>query len=110
MWDIGIADNGILYAGAFLGNFSFLLAVVIGIIATFFVFRSARRLGGGLFGRVLNYVGIGMLLIAVGTISVIFEPWFSDLWVQLAHTVFFATGFIFLGFGADKLLKGINAN
>lgn len=110
MWDIAILNNQILYVGTFLGKFSFLLAIVIGIFATSFIFRAARQMGGGLFGSVLNYVGIGMTLIVIGTIAVTLEPLFDNLWAWLAHTSLFVLGFIFLVLGAKKLLKGINAN
>ena len=110
MWDLAIVDNQVLYAGAFIGHLSFLLAIVIGGFATYFVFSAAKRMGGGLFGSVLNYVGIGMTLIVVGTIAITLEPWLDGLWVRLVHTCFFALGFIFLVLGAEKLLKGINTN
>ena len=82
-------------------------SIIIGIIATYFVFRAAHKLGGGLFGSVLNYIGIGMLFIALGTISTVADSWFSGLWFGIVSTVLFASGYIFMVIGANKLLKGI---
>lgn len=102
-----VPNDEIGYASAFAGNFSLLLSIVIGVIATFLVLRSARKLGGGLFGQVLNYVCAGMLLIVAGTAATAASPWFSDLWINLTSTAFFALGYIFMVIGANKLLKGI---
>ena len=107
MWDTKIAEGGIVYASKFTGDFSFLLSIVIGVIATFFVFKVARKMGGGLFGKVLSYVGFGMVLIIVGTISIALESFVPEIFVTITHNMFFALGFIFLAIGADKLLKGI---
>ncbi len=102
-----ISNDGVAYASVFAGNFSLLLSVVIGIIATFFVFRVAKKLGGGLFGSILNYIGIGMFLVVLGTITTIVDKWVVDFWPNVSSTVFFATGYIFMVIGANKLFKGI---
>ncbi len=108
MWNLGTTQDGLGYAGLFAGNFSFLLSIIIGIIATYFVFQVASKMGGGLFGSVLWFVGYGMVLIVLGSISIALEPWVPEVWIQITHTVFFALGFVFLAVGANKLLRGIN--
>jgi len=105
-WDVRVQDQ-FGYASLFAGNFSLLLSVVIGFIATFLVFRSAKNLGGGLFGLVLNYIGIGVLLIVLGTIATIMALWSGVWWANIASTVCFAIGYIFVVIGANRLLKGI---
>ncbi|PIR40130.1 MAG: hypothetical protein COV33_01400 [Candidatus Zambryskibacteria bacterium CG10_big_fil_rev_8_21_14_0_10_34_34] len=102
-----ISNDGVAYASVFADNFSLLLSIVIGIIATFFVFRVARKLGGGLFGLVLNYVGIGMLFVVLGTIVMVVDKWVLYFWINVSSTVFFAIGYIFMVIGANKLFKGI---
>ncbi|MEK7642385.1 MAG: hypothetical protein AAB392_01180 [Patescibacteria group bacterium] len=105
-----ITGDQITYASAFTSNLSFLLAVVIGIVATYFVFRAASKMGGGLFGLVLNYVGTGMIFIVIGAVSVALRAYFEPIWLELGYIVFFSLGFVFLVIGAEKLLKGITAN
>ena len=102
-----IATDEVAYASVFAGNFSLLLSIVIGIIATFFVFRVARKLGGGLFGSVLNYVGIGMFFVVIGTLATIVDKWVVEFWSNVSGTAFFAIGYIFMVIGANKLFKGI---
>lgn len=102
-----IASDEVAYATLFTGDFSMLLSIVIGIIATTLVFRAAKRMGGGLFGSVLNYIGVGMVLIVLGTISVVLDTWSPGLWSSVINTACFATGYIFMVMGANKLLKGI---
>lgn len=105
--DLAITNDGVAYASVFAGDLSLLLSIVIGIIATFFVFRAANKMGGGLFGSILNYIGIGMVFVVLGTISMVIDTWFSGIWFSVVNTVCFAFGYIFMVIGANKLLKGI---
>ncbi|OHA94506.1 MAG: hypothetical protein A3E02_02530 [Candidatus Zambryskibacteria bacterium RIFCSPHIGHO2_12_FULL_38_34] len=106
-WDIPQSNDGIAYASIFAGNFSLLLSILIGIIANVIIFRAAKRLGGGLFGSVLNYIGIGVSFIVLGTIATVVNPWFISFWFNITSTACFAVGYIFTVIGANKLLKGI---
>lgn len=107
VWDESVVNDGFAYASIFTGNLSLLLSILMGIIATFFVFRAAKKLGGGLFGSILNYIGIGMALIILGNIATIIAPWFVDFWFSIVSIACFAMGYIFMVIGANKLLKGI---
>ena len=101
------SNDSFAYASIFAGNFSLLLSILIGMIATFLVFRAAKKLGGGLFGLVLNYIGVGMSFIVLGTISTVIDPWFDSLWLNITSTALYAMGYIFMVVGANKLLGGI---
>ena len=105
--EVVLEENPIAYASMFAGSFSLWLSIIIGIIATYLVFRAASKMGGGLFGYVLNYIGYGMVLVVIGTLTVVLRPWISDAWVQIIYTVCFALGYIFMVLGANKLLKSI---
>lgn len=105
-----VSSDEVAYASVFAGDFSLLLSIVIGIIATFFVLRAAKKMGGGLFGSVLNYIGIGMILVVLGTISMTIDNWFTVVWYSVINTICFALGYIFMVIGANKLLKGIMTN
>jgi len=102
-----IPGDGVAYASVFTNNFSVLLSIIIGITATILVFRSAKKLGGGLFGSILNYIGIGMAFVVLGTLAVALGVWLPDFWLGIVNTVCFSVGFIFMVIGANKLLKGI---
>lgn len=104
------SSDGIAYASFFAGNLSLLLSIVIGVMATWFVFRAARKMGGGLFGSVMNYIASGMTLVVLGTISMFVEDWFTGVWFNAINTVLFALGYIFMVIGANKLLRGIINN
>lgn len=105
--DVAISNDGVAYASVFAGDLSLLLSIVIGIIATSFVFRAAKRMGGGLFGSVLNYIAVGMILVVLGTLSIFVSNWFGGVWFTVVNTICFATGYIFMVVGANKLLRGI---
>jgi len=100
-------EDTIAYASAFTGSISLWLAVIIGIIASVLVLRAAHKMGGGLFGGVLKLIGVGMLIVALGTISIILAPWFPPTITASIHVVFFSAGYICMVLGANKLLKGI---
>ncbi|MFA6270169.1 MAG: hypothetical protein WC657_03095 [Candidatus Paceibacterota bacterium] len=102
-----IPEDGFAYASVFAGNFSLLLSIIIGIIAIVIVFRSAKKLGGGLFGSVLNYIGLALCFIVFGTIATIINPWYTGFDFNIVSTVCFAMGYIFTVIGATNLLKGI---
>ena len=108
--NLEIVNDDVAYASIFVGDFSLLLSIVIGIIATFFVFKSARKMGGGLFGVVLNYIAIGMIFVVLGTISIFMQHSFSSIWYNVINTFCFASGYIFMVIGANRLLKGIINN
>jgi hypothetical protein len=95
------------YACSFSGGFTFLLSVVIGIIATILVLRSATKLKGGLFGIVLNYIGIGMFFLVLGAVSFIANAWFYSFWSDIIIVALLSLGFVFMVIGANKLLKAI---
>lgn len=107
VWGNSVSSDSFAYASMFAGNFSLLLSIVIGIIATYLVFRAAKKMGGGLFGSVLNYIGVGMVFMILGTMSFVLDTWTQDLWLSIINTVCFAFGYIFIVVGANKLLKGI---
>ncbi len=105
--EIPVADDGVAFASMFTGDFSLLLSIVIGLIATTLVFRAAKKMGGGLFGLVLKYIGFGMLFIVMGSLTIFMNPWVDEIWLRVFHTLFFAFGYIFMVMGANKLLKGL---
>lgn len=97
----------IAFASNFVSILSLSLAIIIGIVASALVFRAAHKMGGGLFGSVLNFMGVGMIIVVVGTLSVFLSNWLPVAWITLTHTVLFSTGFICMVIGANKLYKGI---
>ena len=95
------------YASNFAGSLSLWLAIIIGIIASILVLRSARKMGGGLFGAVLKLIGVGMFVVAIGSVFLALPSLIPQNFTSLAHTVFFSVGYICMVLGANKLLKGI---
>ncbi len=105
--DVDVED-GVAYASFFTSNFSFLLSIIIGLFATYFVYRSSRKMGGGLFGDVLKYVSAGMLLISLGAFALAAPILANIQWVSIIYSALLSLGFVFLVLGAEKLLKGIS--
>ena len=99
--------DSITFASNFVSGLSLWLAIVIGLVASILVLRAAHKMGGGLFGSVLNFMGIGMIIVVVGTLSVALSAWLPGAWLSLIHTTLFSIGFICMVLGAHKLFKGI---
>jgi ABC-type spermidine/putrescine transport system permease subunit II len=97
----------IAYYSSFVGSFSSWLGIAIGIIASILVLRSAHKMGGGLFGTVLNLIGSGMVMVVLGTLSLYVSSWFPAGYATLTQTVLFSLGYILMVLGANKMLKGI---
>jgi hypothetical protein len=97
----------ISYASGFVSQLSTWIGVIIGIIATVLVFRSSGKMGGGLFGSVLNLFGLGMVMMILGTLSVIFSNWIPVAYLEISRMVVFSTGYVLMVLGAQRLLKGI---
>lgn len=102
--------DAFLLASLFAQDFSLWISIVIGVTASIMVFRSAKRMGGGLFEQVLNYFGLGMLLVVIGFIFTALSAWIPKDMVTWAHTIFFSIGYINMVLGANKLMKGIYEN
>lgn len=97
----------ITFASNFVSQLSIWLAIIIGLTASILVLRAAHKMGGGLFGSVLNFIGIGMIIVVIGTLSVVLATWLPPAWINLIHTVLFSLGYICMVLGAHKLFKGI---
>ena|SRR3989344_9102490 len=97
----------ISYASDIVGQLSLWLGIIVGLVACVLVFRASGKMGGGLFGGVLNLFGIGMVMIVAGTLSVIFASWIPEGFVEVTKTVLFSFGYILMVLGANRLLKGI---
>jgi len=97
----------VTFASNFVSELSLWLAIVIGLTASILVLRAAHKMGGGLFGSVLNFMGVGMIIVVAGTLSVVLSVWLPGAWINLIHTVLFSVGFISMVIGANKLFKGI---
>ena len=106
-YDKSFVIDSVSYLSFFSINFSLLLSIVIAICATFFIFMSARKMHGGLFGATLNLLGFGMFNITLATISIAIASLLGE-WFELVNMTFFVAGFVCVVLGAQKLIKGIS--
>ena len=87
--------------------YALISAVIIAIIAVIIVFRNAKKMKGGVFGFVLNYFGIGMVVILFGFI---FNSELSFLPADEMNVVgnsLFIVGYILMAVAAVKMSKAI---
>jgi hypothetical protein len=81
------------------------IAIVLGIVASGYVFVLSNRMGGGGIATALFLYGLGMLSVVTSLLSV---TWLKDTLAVLAgtaHDVFFIIGFVLMVFGSHKVSR-----
>ena len=91
-------------SATFVNSMALWIAVGVGFIATFLVFRNAKKIGGGTLGKVYYHFGAGMFLVVLGFLAVVVPPWAEESIVMRTHDVLFVLGYLVMAFGAQKIL------
>jgi hypothetical protein len=84
------------------------IAIVLGILASIYVFVLAMRMGGGGIAKTLLLYGAGMLSVVVSLLSVTWLKEFMGGYAGVAHDTFFIIGFILMVFGSRKVSQLIS--
>lgn len=84
------------------------IAIVLGILASIYVFILAMRMGGGGIAATLLLYGAGMLSVVISLLSVTWLKEFMGGYAGIAHDTFFIVGFILMVFGSRKVSKLIS--
>src|SRR3989344_3562359 len=105
-----LVTPAILFAqgGGFGDTWQTLLIVAFSTSAM--VWNLGRKMHGGVFGSVLAFFSIGMILVFLG--FVINAPWFQyidQLYLKMTQDSLSIIGYIFMGVAASKLLKVIKS-
>ena len=88
----------------FTGSITLWIAIIIGAIASVSVIRYGVVMKGSNVGIILSYVGIGMLLIVLGFLSVVIA-WAPTQTQKITHDLLFITGYVVMLMGALRLKK-----
>ncbi len=82
--------------------------IIIMFVTSAMVWIGGRQMKGGVFGKVLTYFSIGMMLVVLGFVSGSpFTQNISSLYLKLVHDSLYIVGYILMGIAASKLLKAI---
>jgi hypothetical protein len=84
------------------------IAIVLGILASIYVFVLSLRMGGGGIAGTLLLYGAGMLSVVVSLLSVTWLKAFMGAYAGIAHDMFFIIGFILMVFGSRKVSQLIS--
>lgn len=93
-------DNEILIA-----FMPLIIAVCVGLFATFLVIRNASKIGRGALGKVYQYFAFGMFLVLLGFIVELVSAWIYLEFVDQTSGILFIIGFAVMGVGANKILE-----
>ena len=84
--------------------------LIVAFSTSAMVWNLGRKMHGGVFGSVLAFFSIGMILVFLG--FVINAPWFQyidQLYLKMTQDSLSIIGYIFMGVAASKLLKVIKS-
>lgn len=84
------------------------IAIVLGILASLYVFVLSSRMGGGAIAGTLLLYGAGMLSVVVSLLSVTWLKDFMAGYAGIAHDMFFIIGFILMVLGSRKVSRLIS--
>ena len=82
-------------------------ALVVAIVTSIVVFRNARKMKGGVFGKVLNYFGIGMMVVLVGHVIDAHPSLIPMEDVSTVDNTLFIIGYILMAIAATKMARAI---
>lgn len=78
-------------------------AIIVAFAASVMVFMNARSMKGGVFGTVLNYFAVGMILILGSFVVVSLNIFGSEGFAKTANNILFILGYIIMALAANKL-------
>lgn len=81
------------------------IAIVLGILASLYVFVLSLRMGGGAVAGTLLLYGFGMLSVVVSLLSVTWLKTTMGGYAGIAHDMFFIIGFILMVQGSRKVSR-----
>ncbi len=84
------------------------IAIVLGIIASLYVFILSIRMSGGAIAGTLLLYGGGMLSVVVSLLSVTWLKSFMADYAGVAHDMFFIIGFVLMVLGSRKVSRLIS--
>lgn len=92
-----------------LSSLSLWATIIIAFVTSVMVWLGGRKMRGGVFGKVLAYFSIGMMLIFFGFVAQIFSTEDTTaIYFDLLHGALYTLGYIFMGVAGNKLLRTVN--
>jgi len=79
------------------------IAIVLGILASLYVFVLSLKMGGGAYAGSLLLYGIGMLSVVISLLSVTWLKSVMGGFAGVSHDSFFIIGFILMVIGSRKV-------
>ena len=93
-----------------LQTYALISAIIVAGATSFIVFRNARKMRGGIFGTVLNYFGIGMIVVLGGFVVEAYPSLIPVGEVGTVTNILFIIGYILMAVAATKLSKAIEGH
>lgn len=101
-WSLPVhADNG----GTQFSQVLLTIAIVLGVVASVYVFLLSTRMGGGAISTALFLYGLGMLSVVVSLLSVTWLKTVLASYASVAHDSFFIIGFVLMVLGSQKVSR-----
>lgn len=93
----------------FLKSISLWSAILVASMTSVMIWWGGRQMRGGVFGSVFVYFSVGMTLVFAGFVAsnALSGGLTQAPYLEIAHNSLFIVGYVFMGFGANKLLKTV---
>lgn len=85
--------------------YSLASAIALGVVTSVVVIINGRRMKGGVFGGALYYLGIGMFIVLVGTISSFFPSIAPEYLEGTLPNLLNTIGYVIMAIAASRLLR-----
>lgn len=82
-------------------------AVIVAFATSMIVFGNARKMRGGVFGKVLNYFGVGMVFVLLGFVANAFPNMVPINDSGVVSNILFIVGYVLMAVSASKLSRAI---
>ncbi len=108
--DFAFSTSEVVAMSRVLQTYALVSAAIVALVTCIVVFRNAKTMKGGVFSKVLNHFGVGMVIVFVGYISYAYPTLIPFIAIEDIGTLsnsLVIIGYIFMAVAATKLSHAI---
>jgi hypothetical protein len=106
-FDYSLSQEDVEAMTRVLQTYAHVSAIIVASLTSVIVFNSAHKMRGGVFGKVLNYFGAGMLFVLSGFIINAYPNFIPISDSGVVSNILFITGYVLMAVSATKLSRAI---